>query len=84
MINAFLDGIFNGIDLIYNFEPIGAFFDMLEDFSDMLSSYRLEIQHILEGIYFITGKQMVIFIVTCFIIICLFKIIMAIVNLVYP
>jgi hypothetical protein len=84
MINAFLDGIFNGLDLIYNFGPIGAFFDMLEDFSDMLSSYRLEITHVLEGIYFITGKQLVIFVLTCFGIICVFKLIMAIVNLVYP
>lgn len=84
MINSILEAPFKILDWLYSLAPIGAFFDMLEDISSMLANSRMEITKLLEGIYFIVGKQLVIFILTCFVIICVFKIVMAIVNLVYP
>lgn len=84
MINGILEAPFKILDWLYSLEPIGAFFDMLQDLSDMLSSSRLEITKLLEGIYFVVGKQLVIFIVTVFFIVVAFKIIMAIINIVYP
>lgn len=84
MINSILEAPFKILDWLYTLAPIGAFFDMLEDISNMLSSSRSEITKLLEGIYFVVGKQLVIFILTCFVIIVVFKIVMAIVNIVYP
>lgn len=84
MINSILEAPFKILDWLYNLAPIAAFFDMLEDINNMLLSSRSEITKLLEGIYFIVGKQLVIFVLTCFVIICVFKIVMAIVNIVYP
>ena len=84
MINSILEAPFKILDWLYSLAPIGAFFDMLEDISTMLSNSRMEITKLLEGIYFVVGKQLVIFILTAFVIIVVFKIVMAIVNLVYP
>lgn len=84
MINAILEAPFKILDWLYSFEDIQAFFDKFQEISSMLGSSRPEITKLLEGIYFIVGKQLVIFIFTCFIIICVFKIVMAIVNIVYP
>lgn len=84
MINAILEAPFKILDWLYSLAPIGAFFDMLEDISTMLANSRMEITKLLEGIYFVVGKQLVTFILTAFVIIVVFKIIMAIVNLVYP
>ena len=83
MINAFLEAPFKILDWLYSFEDIQAFFDKFQEISSMLASSRSEITKLLEGIYFIVGKQLVIFIFTCFIIICAFKIAMAILNIVY-
>lgn len=84
MINSILEAPFKILDWLYTLAPIAAFFDMLEDINTMLLSSRSEITKLLEGIYFIVGKQLVIFVLTCFVIICVFKIVMAIVNIVYP
>lgn len=84
MINSILEAPFKILDWLYSLAPIGAFFDMLEDISTMLGNSRMEITKLLEGIYFVVGKQLVIFILTAFVIIVAFKIVMAIVNLVYP
>ena len=84
MINSILEAPFKILDWLYSLAPIGAFFDMLEDITTMMSNSRMEITKLLEGIYLIVGKQLVIFILTCFVIICVFKIVMAIINIVYP
>lgn len=84
MINSILEAPFKILDWLYTLAPIATFFDMLEDVNSMLSSSRSEITKLLEGVYFIVGKQLVIFVLTCFVIICVFKIVMAIVNIVYP
>lgn len=84
MINSILEAPFKILDWLYTLAPIAAFFDMLEDINTMLLSSRSEITKLLEGVYFVVGKQLVIFVLTCFVIICVFKIVMAIVNIVYP
>lgn len=84
MINSILEAPFIILNWLYTLPPIGAFFDMLEDINTMLLSSRSEITKLLEGVYFVVGKQLVIFVLTCFVIICVFKIVMAIVNIVYP
>lgn len=82
MINDIASIPFKILDWLYNFAPIGAYFDMWEELTGLVASYRMTLTHLLEGIYFVFGKQLVITVWDFWIVICICALVFALINLI--
>lgn len=81
MINFFIEMGLNGLDFIYsNF--LSSFFTKITEILTTFSSYQATFEDFMEIIYFLFGKNLIVFFLGACVTIILVKITFAIINLV--
>lgn len=82
MINDIVYYAISLLDIIFNFKVIQDFIDIIQEFNTLLQTGSTLFVTVLQGLYFIFGKNLVIFALTTFFVIVAVKIVMSIVNVV--
>ncbi|WP_407454115.1 hypothetical protein [Methanobrevibacter sp.] len=80
MINFFIEQVLNGLDFIYAQFLVGFFTKITEIFT-RFEEYQDIFEQFMEIIYFLFGKNLIVFFLGCCLTIIIVKIVFAIINL---
>ena len=80
MINFFIEQVLNGLDFIYS-QFLASFFSKITEIFSRFEDYQDIFEQFMEMIYFLFGKNLIVFFLSCCLTIIIVKIVFAIINL---
>lgn len=80
MINFFIEQVLNGLDFIYS-QFLASFFTKITEIFTRFEEYQDIFEEFMQIIYFLFGKNLIVFFLGCCLTIILVKIVFAIINL---
>lgn len=80
MINFFIEQVLNGLDYIYT-QFLASFFTKITEIFTRFEDYQDIFEQFMEMVYFLFGKNLIVFFLGCCLTIIIVKIVFAIINL---